>query len=960
MTTIGTAVLAIIPSLDGVSASVQKQLGGLKGQGKAAGRQLGDGLASGVEAAQARAKKAFDNYGKLADRAADATGKLKTAEAGLQELRDKGITSGLRFTRATEAAEKARRDEARAIKTSTGALKDYETVAKRAERAGKDAGDGFTSGLSSMGSGVMRAGEDAAGSFGDGFAGALSAVRLAGPIGAAITGLGVLGGGILAKELTAEFDKQIGTNLIQASLGISEAEIAKLGSAAGEAWANNYGASQLDNLSTAKAALQNGLLTGVDDPATAKVIGQLTTVSTLLGEDIPTTAAAAGKMVGSGFANDVTEAFDLITTAEQKGLGVNGDLLDSLGEYSVQFTKIGLDGEDTLGLITQMMKGGARNTDLAADALKEFTLRAVDLDSKDTRDAFESIGMNAQDMATKFAEGGPAARDAFGKVVTAIQSIQDPVQKAKTAVALFGTQYEDLGPAFDRMNLGTAAEQEFGKVAGASQRAADVMAANSQNEWESAKRNIIGKIDEIKTALDFGDWANSIPRAFNEWLGPDVELTPGVPGVPVKPATTPGPAIMPPTSSQRPGTNPLDVLIPRNSKGGEIRGPGTGVSDSILAWLSNGEGVVTANGMLNGGAEIVAALNTGWKPPGFAEGLTSATTSSADLAKQFAVSMDPAKYAMGGFSPSAVDCSGFVSAVANVATGRDPFSSRMSTVTEGNWLKSLGFKSGRGGSGDLRIGWWDKGGGKNGHTAGTFPDGTNFESNGSEGVVIGGKTGADSGQFSQHAYLAMAGSAKSSLEQGRESADTALAGEPQVPGSGSSSAPAGGGGTSLPSSFSGLSSFGLSSLGSGIGTTSMGSDLGDFGEAAGVAVSGQVASALDVLGVGDSPGWLQGISTFMGGLSVGGNDPSGKSDGSLFSGANLFGGGQGAGASAAPLSATPTSTRVAPPTDTVHDGRGQAPGPVFNTTIQARDAEGALQQWQRWQNQRAASKLDRY
>lgn len=65
--------------------------------------------------------------------------------------------------------------------------------------------------------------------------------------------------------------------------------------------------------------------------------------------------------------------------------------------------------------------------------------------------------------------------------------------------------------------------------------------------------------------------------------------------------------------------------------GGQVRGPGTGTSDSVLAWLSNGEGVVTAKAMNNGGGLLVAALNAGWVPsadylrgimiPGYAEGL---------------------------------------------------------------------------------------------------------------------------------------------------------------------------------------------------------------------------------------------------------------------------------------------------------------------------------------------------
>lgn len=69
---------------------------------------------------------------------------------------------------------------------------------------------------------------------------------------------------------------------------------------------------------------------------------------------------------------------------------------------------------------------------------------------------------------------------------------------------------------------------------------------------------------------------------------------------------------------------------PGYAGGGKVSGRGTGTSDSILAWLSNGEGVMTAAAMRNGGAPILAALNAGWVPPaemlhamipGFAQGL---------------------------------------------------------------------------------------------------------------------------------------------------------------------------------------------------------------------------------------------------------------------------------------------------------------------------------------------------
>lgn len=66
------------------------------------------------------------------------------------------------------------------------------------------------------------------------------------------------------------------------------------------------------------------------------------------------------------------------------------------------------------------------------------------------------------------------------------------------------------------------------------------------------------------------------------------------------------------------------------SRRGQLSGPGTGTSDSILAMLSNDEGVVKASAMRGGGAVLVAAMNAGWTPsaeqlhalvPGFAEGL---------------------------------------------------------------------------------------------------------------------------------------------------------------------------------------------------------------------------------------------------------------------------------------------------------------------------------------------------
>lgn len=172
--------------------------------------------------------------------------------------------------------------------------------------------------------------------------------------------------------------------------------------------------------------------------------------------------------------------------------------------------------------------------------------------------------------------------------------------------------------------------------------------------------------------------------------------------------------------------------------------------------------------------------------------------------------------------------------------------------------------------------------------------------------------------------------------------------------SGGGASSSGGGGFSLPSSISGLSGIGLSGMGVKSQVPGQPERTFEFGNAAAAAVGGQVSSALGVLGVGDSPGWLKGISQFVSGISIGG-----KSGGE---GAAPDGGGVGRYGGAAPIAtsaAVPAPAAV--PAGAAHGSRaGQAPGPTFNTTISAFDTTDAVAMWDRRKNEIAAARLDRY
>ncbi|RDI13445.1 phage-related minor tail protein [Rhodococcus sp. AG1013] len=194
--------------------------------------------------------------------------------------------------------------------------------------------------------------------------------------------------------------------------------------------------------------------------------------------------------------------------------------------------------------------------------------------------------------------------------------------------------------------------------------------------------------------------------------------------------------------------------LPMLAQGGPITG-GTPGKDSVLAMLMPGEhvldtGDVSALGGQEGVYRLRAALDMG-DVPRFAEG---GAVVSPDQLATFAKGVEGKPYVWGGVNWG--DCSGAVSALANFATGRDPFGSRFATMTEGTELAARGFKSGLGPAGSLNVGWFN-GGPYGGHTAATLPNGVNFEMGGGRGngQYGGPAAGANDSQFTDHAHLPM-------------------------------------------------------------------------------------------------------------------------------------------------------------------------------------------------------------
>ncbi len=361
---------------------------------------------------------------------------------------------------------------------TTGAEEAFEDLGEKAEEAGDDGG--------------KRSGK----SMVAGIVGALATIPIAG----ALVGIAKAAGEAVVQGFQDGLAVEVRADRLAAATGLDDTTVARLGAAAGEAYAQNFGESIEANMETARIAVQSGLL---DPEATQRdaqqVIQSLSGVADILGEEIPAVTRAAQQLLRTGLAKDASAAFDIIVKGQQAGLNVSEDWLDTINEYGTQFRKLGLEGPEALGLLSQAVQAGARDTDVAADALKEFSIRAID-DSELTASGFEAIGLSAEEMSDKIAKGGPDATEALNETLDALREIEDPVKRNTAAVALFGTQAEDLGEALFAMDLDTAA-RKFNDLDGAAERALTTLGDNTAGKIASAQRNIEVAADGIKGAL---------------------------------------------------------------------------------------------------------------------------------------------------------------------------------------------------------------------------------------------------------------------------------------------------------------------------------------------------------------------------------------------------------------------------------------------------------------------------
>lgn len=247
-------------------------------------------------------------------------------------------------------------------------------------------------------------------------------------VGGAVGGIAVATG----KAVTA-------LNQLSAATGTTGDELAALGESVKDIYAQGLGDDFADVADGLAATQQASDLTGEAlEQATAAGFN----LRDVFDYDVSESARAASALM-KNFGIDAEEAYGLIAVGAQNGADKNGDLLDTLNEYSPQFAALGLSADQFVGTLVEGADAGLFSIDKVGDAVKEFNIRAKD-GSDTSREAFESLGLNADKMFAAFAAGGDTAEAAFFDTVEALNNMDDPLARNAAGVALFGTQFEDL------------------------------------------------------------------------------------------------------------------------------------------------------------------------------------------------------------------------------------------------------------------------------------------------------------------------------------------------------------------------------------------------------------------------------------------------------------------------------------------------------------------------------------
>lgn len=239
------------------------------------------------------------------------------------------------------------------------------------------------------------------------------------------------------KELSVEAGAAL--DKMKAKVGASEQDMTQYKNVIQDVYKNGFGESLIEVSGALGTVIQ--MTDDLNNTDLSKCTENVITLSNVYEMNYAESLRAVNSLMDQfGLTSD--QAFNLIVQGAQNGLNQNGDLLDVINEYSVQFASAGLSADNMFNMIKNGADNGVWSIDKMGDAYKEFNIRMSD---GTANDYLKALGLNVKAIINKFQSGGKNAKDAMSQIAKAISECDDKTLAYQSGVGIMGMMWEDMG-----------------------------------------------------------------------------------------------------------------------------------------------------------------------------------------------------------------------------------------------------------------------------------------------------------------------------------------------------------------------------------------------------------------------------------------------------------------------------------------------------------------------------------
>jgi len=332
------------------------------------------------------------------------------------------------------------------------------------------------------------------------------------------------------KELMTAGDNALAT--LSARTGATTDQMYQYRDVMDSIYRNNYGESFDDIADAMSVVLQ--IMGDMDNASLQNVTQKAIAMRDVYGFDFQETIRTVNSLMKQfGITSD--EAFNLLVQGAQAGLNQNGDLLDTVSEYSVQFATAGYSADEMFNMLANGAQEGTWSVDKLGDAVKEFNIRAKDGTAAEALYNYaDALGMTDGQVAQLVEDmkaGGETGRKAFETILAAVHNVEDPTMRYAAGVAIFGTTWEDLGES---------TVQALMKTEGGIDRTKAAMDNMADTNYDTLSNSLAGLGRVIQTDLlqPIANVLAPVAKALVEWLTENMPiLAPIIAGVATAVAT---------------------------------------------------------------------------------------------------------------------------------------------------------------------------------------------------------------------------------------------------------------------------------------------------------------------------------------------------------------------------------------------------------------------------------------